>query len=674
MSTVLSDLARNTQYVTRKQYANNCVRRWSKTPLLKGLEGPKKAQVAMILENQMRHTLTENNALTTGANSLADAGNIRGYTAIAFPLVRRVFGNIIANNIASIQTMNAPTGLVFYLDFIYSRDAGGDVDADGTAPEADYDVSTYASGKSLYGNPAGADVRKGATRVGGQFDLTGHNYSRWHEPAQLPNGALLLAGAFNDGTDPGSVLEDGSVAFTTGKDVETLQFDSQILDLMDDGTEFFFLLVDLQAQAGGEPLFARADLTAFRDFSLFHRVDGTTGSRFATGALPIPEDLVQGSKGLVNVRRLNQIGRVVRDGGGTIVGFQRDPFVTTATTDAAALFVVHGRPVDDPAATSPTVGVEAFWDGTTDPTALSVFGMSYVIGNAFQTAEDGSTLLKPAGESNLAVDPRPLISEITMKLGTLNVNVQKRAYRMKWTDELETDVRAQLAIDVAETLSNVMSDQMTLDVDRELLADMLDKAAAANFFWSKQVGKYINYRTGRPVTYDISDDEAIPSAASAVARRDEWYSGLVEVMVHASNEIHTRTLRGQANFAVVSPDVAAILESTRMFRSTYSLDSNGQIDINSYSVGAEQVGTIEGRFKVYRCPDFPRNKILLGYKGNDDLDTGYIYAPYVPLIITPVLHNTEDFQPRQAMFTRYAKRMIRADYFATVTVLDINTV
>jgi hypothetical protein len=156
--------------------------------------------------------------------------------------------------------------------------------------------------------------------------------------------------------------------------------------------------------------------------------------------------------------------------------------------------------------------------------------------------------------------------------------------------------------------------------------------------------------------------------------RPEWYSGLTEVVNHVANEVAARTLRGQANFVVVSPDMASILESSRHFTPSYALDARGQVDFGSYRLGAEAVGTIEGRYTVYRCNDFPRNKILVGYKGEDELNVGMVYAPYVPLIISPILLNTEDAQPRQVMSTRYAVKMLRTDYFGTVTVTDLYNV
>lgn len=668
MKGILAQLANNQSFQTKKQYAEKCVRRWSQTPLLEGLKGDQKTQVAMILENQLRHTINENNSISTGGNTGSDSGNIQGYTAVAFPMVRKIFGNTIANNVATIQTLNAPTGLIFYLDFVYSKGVGGDVDADGNPAEANYDVATYAKGKSLYGQPVAEGVRRGASRIGGHYDLVGHGYSKWHEPAQILNESVAFAGAFDEHGD----FVEGEIATRAGRNAEFLEYDPQILQLMEEGTPFHFMIIKNSSDGA---LFSRFDLDNAKQISLFYRVDGSTGNRFAQGAQVIPEDLVQGSKGIINVRRLNKLGVAIVDGSQNVIGFRVDPFMKPEDPEAAVLFVVHGTP-DDGDATPSAVGAAAF---TTSSTAddESMLALSAVLRSNFRSTAfaSGATNLVPVGESDLAVDPRPLYSEITLKLGTEHMQVEKRAYRIKWTDDLATDVKAQLAIDVAEVLANTMSDAMQVDIDREILDIMLSQASAANFHWSAQVGKYINRRTGRPVTYDFSEKSAIPATANATATRQDWYHGLGQVIVGVSNEIHTRTLRGQANFIVVAPDVCDIIESMSGFQASMAIDADGQIDLGSMSIGAHEVGSIaRGRFKVYRCPDFPRNKILVGYKGPHLLDAGFAYCPYVPLVITPQLANTEDFQPRQAAFTRDAKKMIRADYFGTVTVQDLDVI
>ena len=148
---------------------------------------------------------------------------------------------------------------------------------------------------------------------------------------------------------------------------------------------------------------------------------------------------------------------------------------------------------------------------------------------------------------------------------------------------------------------------------------------------------------------------------------------MTETVIDVANEIHRKTLRGSANFIVVSPDVATILEASVLYRPSYSIDGDGQVGA-PFTMGAEKVGSLSNRFTVYKDPYFPRNKILVGYKGGSYLETGFVYAPYVPLIVTPTIFQPEDFTPRKGVMTRYGKKMVRADFYGTVTCLDMNII
>ena len=146
-----------------------------------------------------------------------------------------------------------------------------------------------------------------------------------------------------------------------------------------------------------------------------------------------------------------------------------------------------------------------------------------------------------------------------------------------------------------------------------------------------------------------------------------------ETIIDVANTIHRKTLRGAANFIVTSPDVCTILEASAFYKNNISIDGNGQTS-STFQIGAEPVGKLSNRFTVYKDPYFPRNKILVGYKGGSYLETGYVYAPYVPLIITPTIFAPEDFTPRKGVMTRYGKKMVRSDFYGTVTVLDMNII
>ena len=223
-------------------------------------------------------------------------------------------------------------------------------------------------------------------------------------------------------------------------------------------------------------------------------------------------------------------------------------------------------------------------------------------------------------------------------------------------------------MDAEVELTQILSEQIALEIDREILNDLLVEAAGANFFWSRSPGKFVNKRTGTAQLL-ASTLQIGPNFTGTVR---EWYETLVETIIDVANEIHRKTLRGSANFIVVSPEVATIFEASILYKPNLKIDGQGQVQLSN--IGAEQIGSLSNRFTVYKDPYFPRNKILVGYKGGSYLESGYVYAPYVPLIVTPTIFAPEDFTPRKGVMTRYGKKMVRADFYGTVTCLDMDII
>ncbi len=178
-------------------------------------------------------------------------------------------------------------------------------------------------------------------------------------------------------------------------------------------------------------------------------------------------------------------------------------------------------------------------------------------------------------------------------------------------------------------------------------------------YWSRKPGDFVNKLTGASV-----------SGASFTGTVREWYETLIETIIDVSNTIHRKTLRGAANFLVVSPDVATILENTVLYKPTLSMDPNE----TQFTMGIEKVGNLNNRFTVYKDPYVPRNVVLVGYKGGTFLETGFVYAPYVPLIVTPTIFAPEDFTPRKGVMTRYAKKMVRSDFYGKVVILNMDVI
>jgi len=599
----------------------------ARTGLLRGLEGTTRENMATLLENQAAQVLREQNSLSTGGGNLTSSGDIRGFQNIAFPMVRRVFGGLIANELVSIQPMSLPSGLLFYLDYTYGTNVGDD----------GANTASYQKGQSIYNAPPGKGVRSGSLGVGGQYDLAGSGYSRVHK---VDAGVTLTASGAYAGS--GTWANSKRLA-ATGSDGKLLQFDPQITTMIEDNSggaglhegDGVFEAVIVAFDSG----FSNADATLTKEFTL-HKQGGGYGSVYK----PLNEK-IQGNAGagVMNIKRLNQLGTW----SGNV--FTANSLTTAGSTNAALLFIVSGSNVLS--------------------TAQDTLDVAYVLSSALNVGTDGDALTIPAFESNFGTGtPSPVIPEIDIKIESIAVTAETRKLRARWSPELAQDLNAYHSLDAEVELTQILSEQVALELDREILNDLL-QGAKTNYYWSRAPGKFVNKKTGTEIA-KTSTSYPGPSFTGTVR---EWYETLVETTIDVANEIHRLTLRGSANFIVVSPDVATILEASVLYRPSYSIDGDGQVGA-PMTLGAEKVGTLSNRFTVYKDPYFPRNKILVGYKGGSYLETGFVYAPYVPLIVTPTIFAPEDFTPRKGVMTRYGKKMVRSDFYGTVTVMDINII
>ena len=652
------------------QQNKRLVEKWSRTGLLRGMDDVNRENMATLLENQAAQVLRESNVMSQG--------DVGGFTNIAFPIVRRVFGGLVANELVSIQPMSLPSGLLFYLDYTYGSASG-----------------SYSQGDSIYGSPSGSAIQDGADAAGGQYDLVGSGFSRVHTkvPAGTHTGAngandhgereavVILGsatakadadegktefvienkvGAFTTaaGVASATLVEDSNISASSVKDLELIQHDPQILERIVSttngglGEKYAFVLLPVQAtlvaaNAGDNSIvspLSGADATAIRDLCLLSSDNSAPGSLAS-----IPAAVQSGTA--LNVKRLTQLGTWDSTNG----IFTPNPRASLTSSDTHVLMVVR-KSADD-------------FDA--DATFARKLRVSFVKADTVGFSDFGeATTASPAFESNMAAgNPSPEIPEIDIKIESIPVTAQTRKLRARWSPELAQDLNAYHSMDAEVELTQILSEQIALEIDREILGDLLSGAKGANFFWSRSPGKFVNKRTGSQIERTSS---LTPGPAFTGTVR-EWYETLTETVIDVANEIHRKTLRGSANFIVVSPDVATILEASVLYRPSYSLDGDGQVGA-PFTMGAEKIGTLSNRFTVYKDPYFPRNKILVGYKGGSYLETGFVYAPYVPLIVTPTIFQPEDFTPRKGVMTRYGKKMVRADFYGTVTCLDMNVI
>ena len=554
--------------------------KWEKTGLLEGMRTERsKHTMARLLENQAKELLRESNSMA--------GGDVEGFAAVAFPIVRRVFAGLIANDLVSVQPMSLPSGLIFFLDFKVSEGNG--------APRLG-----YGQNDSLYGGGVlGQQITGGVSLTGVNADKGFYNMNNGYSS---PTGSVAIA---SDSTivASGSVTDGGIPIFSTGGTAaytalsSLLRFDADLVS----GSKFAVATVPLAT-------LTNAQFNA-RDFVAIALTTGSSGaSTLSDGRL---------------VRRLTRI----------------DPL-----NSANILFTVEGS------------GSES-----TDllATALNAAAhCSFPIVDAFGTSvAAGSTnaLGAIAGQSTWGLEANSNIPEIDIRVDSVSITAVTKKMKAKWTPELGQDLNAYHNLDAEVELTSILSEQIGLEIDREILEDLIKGATAGTYYWSRSPGLFVNRLTG----VEIGASAKAPDFTGTVSH---WYETLIETINDVSAQIHRKTLRGGANFIVCGPETANILEFTSGFRAKVTHeDEKGEI-------GAVNVGSISKKWDIYVDPYFLRNVILIGRKGSSFLESGYVYAPYVPLQVTPTIFGTDDFVPRKGVMTRYAKKMVKPDLYGLVII------
>ena len=567
--------------------------KWERTGLLEGLSDERKrGAMARLLENQAKELLRESSSMA--------AGDVEGFAAVAFPIVRRVFAGLIANDLVSVQPMSLPSGLIFFLDFVFSPNLG--------ATGSQRDRMGNVADKSIYGtDQVGSQITGGVQLVGATLkeDLSG--------PRTVGARGYAYASPTGSGgveTAQWNVADNFSLSGSTEEQRRKwLQYDPDIMALSSSGELIGVAVFECAGSVlTGSQSGQSADFKNLGAFSAsFNGSDGgTAATRVGAGSRLIRRLTMQtGSDESSNVRFV-VIGA---DGTGGVCGNG----VAVGSVEAVVQFPIR--------------------DNLTGGGALGS-----VVGTALWGLEGNED-----------------IPEIDIKVDSIAVTAQTKKLKAKWTPELGQDLNAYHNLDAEVELTSILSEQIALEIDREILADLVNGATAGTYYWSRSPGLFLNRETG----VEIGASSAAPDFTGTVS---EWYETLIETINDVSAQIHRKTLRGGANFVVCGPEVANILEFTAGFRASVTADDE------KGSIGAVKVGSLSKKFDVIVDPYFLRNVVLVGRRGGSFLESGYVYAPYVPLQTTPTIFGPEDFVPRKGVMTRYAKKMVRPDMYGLVVI------
>ena len=546
-------LESSNNYKSMQADASRLAEKWQASGLLEGIEDKKYANnMAMILENQAKQIVSEANSTNIGGGSFS-AGAGEQWAGVALPLVRKVFAQIVAQDFVSVQPMNLPSGLVFYLDFKYGTGANG-----------------FNDGENLYGN-----VSSASTKMSVDEDVADGLY-----------GAGKFGYSINPATFTGLGAGDLAGTLATGK------FTTASVDLNTDLADFDYDLDFSQsaAAAGNGTKIVKINILS-TDLTL----PDTEGVRaFSCDSADI-----------------TTVHRQYTKISGTTISF-----IVTETADIDA------------------------------NTALSIGYLTQPVDNDRGDFE---------ANSSAAVDTSISIPEIDVKLASEAIVAKTRKLKAQWTPEFAQDLNAYHSIDAEAELTSLLSEYISMEIDLEIL-DMLIQNATTTERWSAENNKIWDGSAWTTSTSDFYNTQG------------QWFQTLGTKVQKVSNKIHQKTLRGGANFIVTSPTVATILESIP----GYAAATDG--DQMEFNMGVQRVGSLANRFKVYKNPYMTENIMLLGFRGSQFLETGAVYAPYVPLLMTPLVYDPETFTPRKGLMTRYAKKMIRPEFYGKIFISDVNQI
>jgi hypothetical protein len=520
--------------------------KWEKTGLLEGLKEREQHSMAVLLENQAKQLLDE--ATQTGTSTGSEE-----WSGVALPLVRRIFGEIAAKEFVSVQPMNLPSGLVFFLDFKYGSSQG---------------ASGQFAGKSLFG---GTNVTGSAA-----------NFGRTNSAENGLYGEARYSYSVNDASAASLTTTAATASWAD------VGFDASISASVAAGR---IIKLTVSKAGGANQLPTTVDSEAVRAFNVTAIGAGTLNS---------------------NINEFNYVS------GNNVVLFVS---ASNGVTIATSTVNYSKQPV------------------------------SYDRGDfEDQTANS-------AGNTTTGLD----IPEIDLELKSEAIVAKTRKLKAVWTPELAQDLNAYHSIDAEAELTSMLSDYISLEIDLEIL-DMLKANALTTEYWSATIGEeYLN----NGATGQGAWGSSVPSGANTYYTKNTWYQTLGVKLNKVSNKIHQLTLRGGANFVVASPDVCTILESIPGFT------VNADKDALQFAAGVTAVGSMSNRFTVYKNPYMTSNEILMGFRGNNFLETGAVYAPYVPLIMTPLVYDPQNFTPRRGVMTRYAKKMVRPEFYGKIYIKDL---
>lgn len=596
----------NIELNAQKKIREDIQNRWEKLGFVEGLEGNIKENIATLYENEAKHLIYEATA----------SDNSGSFETVVFPIIRRVFSKLLANDIVSVQAMNLPVGKLFFILPVTSQ--------------REWEADAFDEN----GMP-----KDGAT--GSHKGLMGYNRVNRNK---------------DDEVEPRYYLPDDVV---NGKPELVSYFEKSLYDLFYNDFLFDNSKGKINIKVGGASVVQMTpmgvqpftgDLSTYKtnsaDATVRNIMLEVTGfSSFNASKLTGPDGNEMDTETFLaslKVLAAEEIADHVDDdgkpaGASSFKVGEGIPF-RVVTQKYGKGIVEYGNPCD----AQGKMYIELDLAKPTREQGKTIDGYIGVAPESLN-GKDVNNLFKIAWAQYDSLELETEIGEVSFKLDSVTVSVDERKLRATWSPELAQDVSAFHNIDAEAELTAILSEQIAAEIDREILRDLRKSAP-----WQAR--------------WDVNGWRRMAAFSTNYTQKD-WNQELFTKINQISAQIHKSTLRGGANFIVVSSEISALFDNLEYFHV-----SDASAEQDQYNMGIEKIGALSARYQVYRDPYAPHWSMIIGHKGKSLLDTGYIYAPYVPMQLTPTMYNPFNFAPVKGIMTRYAKKMVNNRYYGHIRV------
>ena len=615
-----SGVVGNIQLDEQKQLRKTITERWDKLGMTEGLKGVIKENISMLYENEAKALLKEATA----------SDNSGSFETVVFPIIRRVFSKLLANDIVSVQAMNLPIGKLFFMLPVTSeREFNGTME------------DVLKGDKEVIGRHKGLMGYERTDRH------NGNKYNRFYLPDEVVNEMSFVDEDCNE--VEGATYDE---ALVNAKGKRIMQVAPAVTKYHKRSLYDLFYNDFLYDNSKGKVRIKVGEVTpvAFKDYELVELTndmirpyaDGSLRnvilkvkgfSSFNAGKLTGPDGNEMDTEGFLASLKVFAAEEIKGEGFANFEQYEGISF--RIVTQRYGKGIVESG-VDSEGCIYLDVDLAK-------PTKKQGATLDGYVGIELPSAEKLASMFKVAWSQYDSLELETEIGEVSFKLDSVTVSVEERKLRATWSPELAQDVSAFHNIDAEAELTALLSEQIAAEIDREILRDLRKFAPWQCRWdvngWRRQAGFSTNYT------------------------QKDWNQELITKINQISAQVHKSTLRGGANFIVVSSEISAVFDNLEYFHVS---DAGAEAD--QYNMGIERIGALQNRYQVYRDPYSPAYSIIIGHKGKSLLDTGYIYAPYIPMQLTPTIYNPENFAPVKGILTRYAKKCVNNRFYGAIKV------